>query len=135
MPAKTAIDIRNLVIAVRQSKLPDPSTLGNAGSFFKNPELSGEQAAAFRADWPDAPYYPGANGVYKIAAGWLIDQAGWRGFKDTDGGVGVYDKQALVLVNHSSQRADKLINLAAEIKKSVEKQFAISLEQEPRTIP
>ncbi len=135
LPAGNAAEIRALVIAVRQSKLPDPAALGNAGSFFKNPELTGEQARKFRASWPDAPCYPGGNGQYKIAAGWLIDQAGWRGFKEISGDVGVYDKQALVLVNHNSEHAEKLIKLAADIKSSVQEQFDITLEQEPRTIP
>lgn len=135
MPTSSANDMRQLVIAVRSSKLPDPASLGNAGSFFKNPELTAQQATEFRKNWPDAPCHEMPEGLFKIAAGWLIEKAGWRGFTDASGEVGVYEKQALVLVNYHSSRADKLVKLADEIRISVDDKFGITLEQEPRSIP
>ena len=118
------------VVAVRQSKLPDPKQLGNAGSFFENPIIPVEQYQSLKAQFPNLVAYADKEGYMKVAAGWLIDQAGWKGV--THGPVGVFDKQALVLVNHGGGDAKALLALAAEIVASVEQKFGITLVQEPR---
>lgn len=121
------------VCAVRRSKLPDPALLGNAGSFFENPRVSAEQFKQLKAQFPGLVAYPEQDGRYKLAAGWLIDQAGWKG--QSRGAVGVYEKQALVLVNHSQGSFRALMALADEIRTSVYNHFGVSLEMEPRVYP
>ena len=118
-----------------RSKLPDPAKLGNAGSFFKNPTLDAEAGKQFTKTWPKAPAFKQADGSIKIAAGWLIEQTGWRGRDHASGRVGIYDKQALVLVNHGDGQADELLELADTVREDVQKTFGVLLEQEPRTIP
>ncbi|MGB0781835.1 MAG: UDP-N-acetylmuramate dehydrogenase [Marinomonas sp.] len=122
----------NLVCQVRSEKLPDPLAIGNAGSFFKNPIVDQKQHDALKAQYPSLVSFPFEAG-YKLAAGWLIDQAGWKGkvFK----GVGVYDKQALVLVNYSESLADSLLDLEAQIKLSVNDKYGVLLEREPVQLP
>lgn len=125
----TIKDVSNAVIAIRSSKLPDPKEIGNAGSFFKNPVVSAEQKNKVLEQYPDAPNYPQANGTFKLAAGWLIEQAGWKG-KTFDERFGVHKKQALVLVNYGNSAGSEIYNLSKEIITSVNEQFGISLERE-----
>ncbi|MFW1677790.1 UDP-N-acetylmuramate dehydrogenase [Pontibacter sp. JAM-7] len=121
------------VCSVRASKLPDPATLGNAGSFFENPRVDASVYQALKQQFPDLVAYPEKNGQYKLAAGWLIDQAGWKGHRN--GGVGVYDKQALVLVNLGGAEFVELMALAGDISASVKQRFGVSLQMEPRVYP
>lgn len=120
--------ISTAVMAIRQSKLPDPAEIGNSGSFFKNPELSRSQYEVFAAVHPGAPSYELADGGRKIPAGWLIERAGWKGHRRGD--IGVHDRQALVLVNHGAGRGSDLFALAQEIQADVEDKFGVALEME-----
>ncbi|POZ61493.1 UDP-N-acetylmuramate dehydrogenase [Chromobacterium alticapitis] len=125
----TPRDVSRAVIAIRQSKLPDPAMLGNAGSFFKNPIVSAEQAQALLAGHPNLPHYPAADGRVKLAAGWLIDQCGLKGYRDGD--AGVHDKQALVLVNHGHATGAQMHALARKVQDAVRQRFDVGLEPEP----
>ena len=116
-------------MAIRQRKLPDPALIGNAGSFFKNPLVSAERLAQIRAVYPQAPAYPQPDGQAKLAAGWLIDQCGWKG--QSRGHAGVYEKQALVLVNRGGATGAEILALAREIQASVLQRFGVELEMEP----
>jgi UDP-N-acetylmuramate dehydrogenase len=124
--------VRDAVIHIRQSKLPAPAELPNSGSFFKNPVVNAAQASVLIERYPSMPVYPQANGDVKIAAGWLIEQAGWKGKKL--GEVGVYEKQALVLVNYAQATYADLQQLVKAVQSSVFAQFGILLEQEPLLI-
>ena len=129
----TAQQIFDWVCAIRSAKLPDPAVLGNAGSFFKNPTVSPEQCQDIIARDPKIVHYPMPDGSIKLAAGWLIDACGWKG--KTVGKAGVYEKQALVLVNRG-QGADsvtggEVMTLARAIQTSVYERFGIRLEPEP----
>ena len=117
------------IVEIRQNKLPQPEQYPNAGSFFKNPVLSAEEYAKFAEQHPNAPHYPQANGQVKIAAGWLIDQAGWKGKKI--GMVGMFEKQALVLVNYGQATLDDVKKTYSHIQDDIFKKFAIGLEPEP----
>ncbi|HEY7883519.1 MAG TPA: UDP-N-acetylmuramate dehydrogenase [Cellvibrionaceae bacterium] len=117
------------VCAIRQSKLPDPAEVPNAGSFFKNPVIGSEHFEQLQASHPDIPAYGASNGV-KLAAAWLIDQAGWRGFQGD--GVAVHSEQALVLTNPGHRPGSDLLQLAEAITASVFERFAVKLELEPR---
>lgn len=125
----TARDIFDAVVVVRSRKLPDPQHLGNAGSFFKNPVLSAEAAAALLSRFPAMAHYAQADGSVKLAAGWLIDQCGFKG--RCVGAVGVYERQALVLVNHGGGTGAELMALAAEIQATVQARFGVTIEPEP----
>jgi len=129
----TARSVFDAVVTIRQSKLPDPLELGNAGSFFENPVIPQGQYAALKVQYPDVVAYPDRPGFMKVAAGWLIDQAGWKGYRS--GSVGVYDKQALVLVNYGGGCADEIMALAAEIQRSVAECYGVDLVPEPRRYP
>lgn len=124
-------NIRKAVIAVRKSKLPEPEELGNAGSFFKNPVVDEQTAERLRKSYSDMPEYKVEEGI-KLAAGWLIDQCGLKGYRQ--GKVGVHDKQALVLVNYGGATGMEIIKLANYIKKQVFIKFGVNLEQEVRVI-
>lgn len=128
----SAMDVSDAVIAVRQSKLPDPAALGNAGSFFKNPVISAEQAAQLKQQYPHMVQYPLANGEVKLAAGWLIEQAGWKGKRQGD--AGVHEQQALVLVNYGTASGADMLALAADIQADILQRFAVLLEIEPVVI-
>jgi UDP-N-acetylmuramate dehydrogenase len=106
--------------------------LPNAGSFFKNPVITGEQAEALRARFPAMPQYPQVDGRAKLAAGWLIEQCGWKGHRaqTTQGSVGVHQDQALVLVHHGGAVGADLLSLAQAIQTSVEHTFGVALERE-----
>lgn len=117
------------VIAIRSRKLPLPAVLGNAGSFFKNPVVASTQLAGLKAAWPDIVAYPQGEGA-KLAAGWLIERAGWKGRRI--GPVGSYEKQALVLVNHGGAVGADVVRVARAIQQAVHDQFGVELEMEPQ---
>ncbi|MFY9512439.1 MAG: UDP-N-acetylmuramate dehydrogenase [Rubrivivax sp.] len=117
------------VCGIRRAKLPDPAVVGNAGSFFKNPVVSAEQCRDIIGRDPHIVHYPMADGSVKLAAGWLIDACGWKG--KTVGRAGVYDKQALVLVNRGGASGAEVVTLARAIQESVYGRFGIRLEPEP----
>ncbi|MBU1362255.1 MAG: UDP-N-acetylmuramate dehydrogenase [Gammaproteobacteria bacterium] len=125
----TAQDIAKAIVAVRQRKLPDPAIIPNTGSFFHNPVVAAAQAAALAADFPTLPCYPQADGRVKLAAGWLIEQAGWKG-KDL-GPVGMYEKQALVLVNRGGATGDDVKRTMAAVQADVQARFGVALTPEP----
>ena len=125
----SAIDVSRAIIAIRQAKLPDPQLIGNAGSFFKNPVVSTVQRQAWLDQYPALVSYVQASGDYKLAAGWLIEQAGWKG--RNLGAAGVYEKQALVLVNRGHATGTEVRVLAQKIRADVLAQFGVELEIEP----
>lgn len=126
-------NIRQAVINIRESKLPDPKVLGNAGSFFKNPVVDASIAKTILEHFENAPNYLVAESdKVKLAAGWLIEQCGWKGYRKGD--VGVHDKQALVLVNHGKASGKELVELAGQIKASVFEKFGVELELEVNII-
>jgi len=124
----TIQDVSNAVIRIRQSKLPDPAVIGNAGSFFKNPELEAADFQRFSAQFPAAPHYPMPDGRVKIPAGWLIEQAGWKGQRIGD--AGCHAQQALVLVNYGGAKGEDILALAKQIQASVQERFGIALTPE-----
>ncbi|MEA5098704.1 MAG: UDP-N-acetylmuramate dehydrogenase [Burkholderiaceae bacterium] len=125
----SAHDISEAVIAVRTRKLPDPTVFGNAGSFFKNPIVSAKQLKNLAARFPQLVSYPQADGSHKLAAGWLVDQAGWKG--KTSGAAGVSETQALVLVNRGGASGQDIAQLAQAIQTDVATKFGVKLEPEP----
>jgi UDP-N-acetylmuramate dehydrogenase len=127
-----AVDIMNAVITIRNSKLPDPKVIPNAGSFFKNPIISAEQFSLLKSTHPEIPHYPQENGTIKLAAGWLIEASALKGYKMN--GAAVHDKQALVLTNPNSASGESIKNLAAFVQRKVYDRFAISLQPEVRMI-
>jgi UDP-N-acetylmuramate dehydrogenase len=127
-----AIDIMYAVIAIRNSKLPDPKLIPNAGSFFKNPIVSAEQFSLLNGTYPEIPHYPQEDGSIKLAAGWLIEISGLKGYQMNGGAV--HDKQALVLTNPNSASGASIKNLAAFVQQKVSSRFAISLQPEVRMI-
>lgn len=120
--------IRDAVIEIRQSKLPDVKVLGNAGSFFKNPEVVSVLAEKIKSQFENIPVYPAKNGKTKLAAGWLIEKAGWKGVREGD--VGVHDKQALVLINYGNATGQQIYDFSEKIKISVFEKFGVELERE-----
>lgn len=123
----TALQLADTIAAVRWSKLPRPEQVGSAGSFFKNPIVSAEQYAGLKEQYPDMVAYPAPDG-YKLAAGWLIEHAGWKG--RTLGRCGVYEKQALVLVNRGGCTGSEVLALADAITSSVQQTYGVTLEKE-----
>lgn len=130
--APSARQIFDWVVAVRRAKLPDPAVIGNAGSFFKNPVVTPEQCRDIIQRDPEIVHYPMPDGSFKLAAGWMIDACGWKG--KTVGRAGVYEKQALVLVNRGDARGAEVVTLARAIQESVYGRFGIRLEPEPVVI-
>lgn len=124
----TAEQLRQIIIDIRRAKLPYPKEQGNAGSFFKNPVVSKEKAEQLLSEHPAMPHYSAGNGKVKLAAGWLIEQAGWKG--RSLGQAAVHDRQALVLVNKGGATGQDIQRLCEAIKKDVKKQFGIELEPE-----
>lgn len=120
--------ISDAVIHIRQSKLPNPAEIGNAGSFFKNPEIPNTQFEALKAQFPTIPAYPVSETTTKVPAGWLIEQAGWKGQRF--GNVGVHAKQALVLVNYGGGKGEEIKELSQKIQASVKEKFGIQLSAE-----
>ncbi|MDO5687556.1 MAG: UDP-N-acetylmuramate dehydrogenase [Neisseria sp.] len=125
----SARHVADAVIAIRRSKLPDPHQLGNVGSFFHNPILPASLAKVLLQQYPDAPHYPQIDGRIKLAAGWLIEQAGLKGARA--GGMAVHEQQALVLVNRGDATAQDVLDLTAHIQKTVRNRFGIMLQPEP----
>ncbi|WP_350287822.1 UDP-N-acetylmuramate dehydrogenase [uncultured Croceitalea sp.] len=128
----TIIDISKAVVTIRKSKLPDPKEIGNSGSFFKNPVVSKKTFDAFRKKNPNAPFYEMENGSYKIPAGWLIEQCGFKGKRFGD--AGVHEKQALVLVNYGTATGVEIFDLAMRIQKTVKETFNIVIAPEVNII-
>lgn len=124
----TLKNIRDAVCAIRRSKLPDTAILGNAGSFFKNPIVESSVADALLVSYPDMPSYPATEGRRKLAAGWLIDRAGMKGYRQ--GSVGVHDRQALVLVNFGGATGGDVMALAATVQEAVYEKFGVRIEPE-----
>ncbi len=124
--------ISEAVIRIRSSKLPDPAVIGNAGSFFKNPTVSATRFQALRIQYPDLPGYPQDEGQVKLAAGWLIEQCGWKGYRSGD--AGCHAQQALVLVNHGQATGKEIYRLSEKIRRSVLKKFDVALETEVNII-
>jgi UDP-N-acetylmuramate dehydrogenase len=121
-------EIRQAVIDIRRAKLPDPQVKGNAGSFFKNPAVTLEKAGELKTRYPGIPLYDFDDERKKVAAGWMIEQCGWKG--KIHRGAGVHEKQALVLVNHGNASAGDILELSEMIEESVQKEFGIGLEKE-----
>ena len=130
--AVSAQEVFLQVIKLRESKLPDPRLLPNAGSFFKNPVIDSDKLDLLRRDYPNIPFYRQTDTTVKLAAGWLIEQCGLKGYR-TDG-VGVYDKQALVLVNYSSVKGGDIFKLAKYVQACVNKKFAVILQAEVKMV-
>lgn len=125
-------DIAAAVIKIRRSKLPNWQELGNAGSFFKNPIVDQDTLSRLKTQYPNMPSYPFGENNYKLAAGWLIDQCGWKGKRS--GNVGCYEKQALVLVNYGGAQATDILAFAQQIIDSVQSKFGVLLEREVRVL-
>ena len=121
-------DVSNAVINIRSSKLPDPKKIGNSGSFFKNPIVSGEQRNKILENYTDVPNYVQPDGTFKVAAGWLIEKCGWKGKRIEN--IGVHEKQALVLVNYGGGKGEDIYQLSEKIINSVYDTFEIKLERE-----
>jgi len=127
----TIQDISGIVAGIRRAKLPDPEILGNAGSFFKNPLLGEAQFQVLLRSFPMIKYFKEGD-LYKISAGWLIEQAGWKGYRQ--GNAGCYEKQALILVNYGNAKGEEILALSEKIQKSVFDKFGIALEREVNLI-
>ena len=128
----TARAISEAVVRIRQSKLPDPAVIGNAGSFFKNPEIPAAQFQELQTRFPEVPGYPTGPDTVKVPAGWLIERAGWKGHRrGAEAGThGVHDRQALVLVNHGGATGAEVWALAKEVIASVQERFGVRLQPE-----
>ena len=124
--------VREKVIATRDAKLPAPEKTGSAGSFFMNPVVPRSKYEELAAEYPDMPHYPAAGDMVKLSAGWMIDRCGLKGYRL--GGAGVYDKQALVLVNNGGATAGEVLSLAAEVIKKVKEKFGVELHPEVQII-
>ena len=129
LAAPSAAEIGAVVVAIRRRKLPDPAVIGNAGSFFKNPVISGARCAELLAAFPALVHHAQPDGSEKLAAGWLIDQCGWKG--KNLGAAGVYPKQALVLVNNGGATGQEVLALARAIQADVASHYGVTLEPEP----
>ena len=128
----TIRDISDAVIAIRRSKLPDPKEIGNSGSFFKNPVISQKAFDRFIKKYPNAPFYEMDDDKFKIPAGWLVEQCGFKGKRFGD--AGVHEKQALVLVNHGSATGKEILDLSKKIQDEVQKTFKIKIQPEVNII-
>lgn len=127
--------IRDAVIAIRSSKLPDPAVVANNGSFFANPIIDEGTFTQLQADYPNVPHWPTADGRIKVPAAWLLEQAGFKDFHDPQTGMGTWPKQPLVLVNETTQTTAQLIAFRQNILDTIKQKFDITLEQEPELLP
>ncbi len=127
------LDVAEAVIEIRQSKLPDPQELPNCGSFFKNPVIPEADFEMLSSKYENIPGYPAAEGKVKVPAGWLIEQAGWKG--KSFGKVGTYEKQALVIVNRGEEDGDRILEFSAHLQHQVKQKFNIDLEREVNIFP
>lgn len=134
IPEPTAQDVARAVVAIRRSKLPDWREVGNAGSFFKNPVVEADLFNELSQTHPNMPNYSAGKSRRKIPAAWLIEQCGWRGHNADQGGAGVYEKHALILVNRGGASAQSLVELSEAIQTSVRERFGIELEAEVNII-
>ena len=125
-------DVSDAVVAIRTAKLPDPAITGNAGSFFKNPVISEEHCRQLSARYPGMPFYPAGPGLVKVPAGWLIEQAGWKGHNR--GTHGVHDRQALVLVNYGGATGDQILLLSRDIQADIQARYGIQLQAEVNVV-
>lgn len=124
--------VSDAVISIRQSKLPDPAVTSNAGSFFKNPSVSKEQYVQLKSQFPGISGYENLDGSVKLAAGWMIEQCGWKGFRKGD--AGCHAKQALVLINYGNASGTEILELSEQILQSVKSKFGVLLEREVNII-
>ena len=131
-PVPTLPIVRKVIIEIRESKLPDPKVMGNAGSFFMNPIVAKEKLEALQRDYPRIPYYELPDGRVKIPAGWMIDQCGWKG--KSLGPAAVHDKQALVLVNRGGAKGSDIVALSDAVRASVRDKFGIDIHPEVNVI-
>lgn len=128
MERPTLQQLHDAICAIRDAKLPNVKEIGSAGSFFKNPVIKIEQFKGLQQQYPDITHYPDAEGMVKVPAGWLIEKAGWKGWRNEH--VGVYEKQALVLVHYGGGKGQEIVNLSKKIQKSVEDKFGIPITPE-----
>lgn len=135
IPDHSPQSIREAVVAIRSSKLPDPKKVANNGSFFANPIISNTQFEALKASHPNVKNWPQPDGRIKLAAGWLVEQAGFKGVHDKQTGMAVWPEQALVIVNVSAKTTDDLMAFKEMIVTKVELMFGVRLEQEPELLP
>jgi len=128
-----AVHVAEAISRIRTRKLPNPAILGNAGSFFKNPIIPAAQAESMKSQYANLPIFPGdSDATRKISAAWMIEQAGWKGFREGDAGIA--EQHALVLVNHGNATGQQLLALARRVAKSVHENFGVRIEPEPRII-
>ncbi len=128
----TLESVRAKIVSTRKAKLPDPEEVGSAGSFFMNPVVGQDKYNSLVASYPDMPHYPAADGMVKLSAGWMIDQCGFKGF--SRGRAGVYECQALVLVNRGGASAGEIISLSEEIISAVSEKFGVTLRPEVQIV-
>ena len=129
---KTPADLRNLIIQIRNSKLPDPEHFGNGGSFFQNPLVGRAIYNCLRVDYPDVPSYPDEENRVKIPAAWLIEKAGWKNKRN--GNVGTWPTQPLVIVNYGGATGQEIFEFSELIREEVDSKFGISLEREVQVL-
>ena len=127
--------IRNAVIAIRSSKLPDPAMVANNGSFFANPVIGEGQLVSLQSSYPNIPHWPAGEGLIKIPAAWLIEQAGFKGVSDPETGMATWAGQPLVLVNEHAQSTAQLLQFRQKILDAIQQKFSITLVQEPELLP
>ena len=124
--------VRQAIIDTREAKLPDSAKIGSAGSFFMNPVVPRSKYEELAAEYPDMPHYPAPGDMVKLSAGWMIDRCGLKGYRR--GAAGVYDKQALVLVNNGGATAGEVLEVAAEVINKVKEKFGVELHPEVQII-